>query len=57
MFRYKVVGTLSCDHVSGRDVIIVYVTARNRDHAVNLAFDDMGLMAVCSVRKVSKKLS
>ena len=56
MYRYKVTGSLALDHPSGRDIIIVYVTARTREDALNKAFDDMGLMAVCSVRRIGVKL-
>lgn len=55
MFRYKITGSVSPDSLHPR-VLICYVTARNREDAVNKAFDDMGLMAVMYVRKVSKKL-
>lgn len=50
MFRFKVTGHM-------RDLnktITVTVTAANRDDAVNMAFDDMGLVCIWSVRKGAK---
>lgn len=46
MKRYKVTG-----HDCNLRTMTVYVTAADRDGAVDAAFDDMGLMAVWSVRQ------
>ncbi len=56
MFRYKIVGSTGYDRVHPVRVLIVYVTANDREDALNRAFDDMGLMAVCSVRRIGKQL-
>jgi hypothetical protein len=48
MYRYKCLGTTS----TGR-IITAYVTARDRDHAVDLAFDDMGIVCLASVKQAS----
>jgi ribosomal protein L20A (L18A) len=54
MFRFKVTGTLS--ESRGFRELTVYVTARNREHAADLAFDDMGLITIYNVRRVGKML-
>ncbi len=56
MFRYKVVGSTGYDRLHPARVLIVYVTAASRDEALDKAFDDMGLMAVNSVRRIGKML-
>lgn len=58
MYRYKVVGStrMESPHRPARSILIVYVTARSRDEALDMAFDDMGLMAVASVRRIGKQL-
>jgi hypothetical protein len=57
MFRYKILGTTGYDRAHPSRVLIVYVTASSRDEALDRAFDDMGLMAVTSIRKIGKRLS
>jgi hypothetical protein len=46
MYRYKCTGTTT----TGR-IITCYVAARDRNHAINLAFDDMGIVALAAVKK------
>lgn len=54
-YRCTVTGTTSPDALRSGRTLTVYVSATDRDHALDVAFDDMGLVAVWSVRKVSSK--
>ena len=46
MYRFHCTGTTT----TGR-IITCVVTARDRDHAVDLAFDDMGIVCLSNVKK------
>ena len=50
MYRFAIKGSTS----KGR-VITCYVTAATKEQALDLGFDSMGLLAICSCRKVSSK--
>ena len=46
MYRYICTGSTT----TGR-IITCVVTARDRNHAIDLAFDDMGIVCLATVKK------